>query len=668
MSFSIETYNFSKPVSKQSNQSLLSNHTMGENWPVVYIIHGRDEVYIGETNSANGRMDQHLDPNGKYYGKRQNLDTVEIVFDSSFNKSAILDIENSLISLFRFEINQTKDPRKKSLRFKKLQNGNSGQSKMHNYFNRAHYQDEVEDIWAELKKMGLATNDYQDIVNETIFKFSPYTALNEEQREVTNKILNGIMDTLEAARNNNPADYTAIVNGVAGTGKTIVLINLIARIIEAMYSNKTDFDNDNDDAYESVHELGELSPEAKLVNRIKKYINEYGKLKIAYVAQMSSLRTTIGTVLKEIPHLNKKDAKGPNQIVNDYFVKGKNGEEIKEPFDILFIDEAHRLWQHNNLKNATKDFRNACTRLYGSDVNPDDVTALDWLFDCSRTRVLVYDPFQTVKDSDITPEQFSNTIDKRNSKDIHRYTLKQQMRCRAGVDYISYVDDIFNCVPELKKKDLGSYSLALYEDPNQLISDIVQKDDQVGLCKCATGYGWQWIANKYKACENKYKKWTKIPGNVDSRNNRVDFYLKNLSPSDGIISLNEQNYVRNLDYDWIIKGSPREIGCIHTSQGYDLNYVGVLFGPEIDYDPAKGIVIYPKKIKDRSVGHNLSGLTELQKKEKLDEIKNYVINAYKVMMERGVKGCYIYAYNDGLKNYLRQFFDNREPSLNLNKK
>lgn len=661
MAFSIESYNFNfgNSVSRPNKPCRLSEHIMGTNWPVVYILHGKDEVYIGETNSANGRMEQHLDRNGHYKDKRKKLDKVEIIFDSTFNKSAILDIENSLIGLFRFEIKQTKDPGKKSKRFKVLQNGNSGQSKMHNYFNRAHYQDEVEDIWGELKKMGLATNDYQDIVNDTIFKFSPYTALNEEQREVTNEILNSIMDTLEAARAGKPSDYTAIVNGVAGTGKTIVLINLIARVIEAMYSNKTNFDNDNDDAYESANELGELSPEAKLTNRIKNYITKYGKLKIAYVAQMSSLRNTIGTVLKEIPHLHKKDAKGPNQIVKDYFVKDNNGHPAKEPFDILFIDEAHRLWQHKKLGNATKKYRDACAKLYGPSVNPDDLTTLDWLFDCSRTRVLVYDQFQTVKDSDITPVQFNNTIAKRDPGDIQRYTLKQQMRCRAGVDYISYVDDIFNCVPGLAKKELGAYTLAYYDDPNKLISDIITKDGQVGLCKCATGYGWQWIAKKYADCEKKYKKWVKLPGNVDTRNNRVDFYLSHLSPSDGLISLNGQNYVRNLDFDWIIKGSPREIGCIHTSQGYDLNYVGVLFGPEIDYDPTKGIIIYPKQIKDTSVGHNLAGFTAAQQAAKIVEIKNYIVNAYKVMMERGIKGCFIYAYNPGLKAYLSKFFENR---------
>ena len=201
MSFEIKTYRFQKPPVEKYSTSRLDEHIMGSNWPVVYLLHGNREIYVGETSNAVGRIDQHLDPNGPYFKeKRHYLDTVEIVFDTTFNKSAILDIENSLISLLRFEIDQMKGKAKQSQYFDKLQNGNGGQSKMHNYYNRAYYQDEVEKIWGELKNRQIATNDYQDIVNDAIFKFSPYTSLNEEQKETCWRIGNGMMDALEETR------------------------------------------------------------------------------------------------------------------------------------------------------------------------------------------------------------------------------------------------------------------------------------------------------------------------------------------------------------------------------------------------------------------------------------------------------------------------------------
>ena len=332
MSFEIKTYSFQKPPMEKRTAMPLEKDIMGCNWPVVYLIHGNKEIYVGETSNAVGRINQHLDPQGPYSDKRKKLDTVEIVFDTTFNKSAILDIENTLINLLRFEIKITKEQDKKSKYFKTLQNGNSGQSKLHNYYNRAYYQDEVERIWAELKNRQIATNDYQDIVNDTIFKFSPYTSLNEEQRETCMKILNGIMDALEKTKEGHQTDFTAIVKGTAGTGKTIILTHLFAKVVEAMYSNRTNIDNDNDDTLEySPISLDKLSEEALLIDRIRNYVKQHGKLRIAYVAQMTSLRNTIATVICELPHVKKKDSKGPFDVVNETV-------QVGEPFDILLTD------------------------------------------------------------------------------------------------------------------------------------------------------------------------------------------------------------------------------------------------------------------------------------------------------------------------------------------
>ena len=663
MNFEIKTYGFKKPLCDVSTSEPLSDHIMGTNWPVVYLIHGNQEIYIGETNSATGRMEQHLDPKGPFSDKRKKLDTVEIVFDRTFNKSAILDIENSLISLFRFEIKQTKDPSKKSKYYTVLQNGNSGQSKMHNYYNRAYYQDEVEDIWAELQKRGIATNDYQSIVNDTIFKFSPYTSLNEEQRETCLGIMNGIMDALEASKEGTPKEYTAIIKGLAGTGKTIVLINLLARIVEAMHSNITDIDrdkdNDNDDALEtSAISRDSLSEEIKIITRIHDYVQKYGKLRIGYVAQMTSLRNTVADVIGELPHVYKKDAMGPFGVVNNTTSINDSGQTVIDPYDILLVDEAHRLWQYRKIM-PKKDFRDKCRLLYSPSAKPEDYTTLDWIFSCSRTRILVYDEFQTVKESDITPSQFNLALS-RNHVHAIEYELKQQMRCRAGMDYLSFLKKTFDNIPLASKAIFDKYELFYYDDPNKLINDIITKNGQLGLCRVTAGYGWQWDKSKYDECAKKYKAWIKKTGGTDTRAKRVNFYLGNLKVEDGLIDFNGTHYVRNLDFDWILEGDPREIGCIHTAQGYDLNFVGVLFGPEIDYSPNTGIVIHEDLIQDtNSVGTSYTGLTPQEIVEKKLALKSYIINAYKVMMTRGIKGCYVYAYNDGLKKYFSGLFANR---------
>lgn len=101
--------------------------------------------------------------------------------------------------------------------------------------------------------------------------------------------------------------------------------------------------------------------------------------------------------------------------------------------------------------------------------------------------------------------------------------------------------------------------------------------------------------------------------------------------------------------EWILrKESINEIGCIHTTQGYDLNYVGVVLGNEIDYDPIRNeILIDSNKFYD----------TNVKKGTTPKELKRYIVNSYKVMMARGIKGCYIYACNKNMNEYLKKYFN-----------
>jgi DUF2075 family protein len=114
------------------------------------------------------------------------------------------------------------------------------------------------------------------------------------------------------------------------------------------------------------------------------------------------------------------------------------------------------------------------------------------------------------------------------------------------------------------------------------------------------------------------------------------------------IDLDGQKYVWNMsNKEWILrKGAVNEIGCVHTTQGYDLNYVAVIFGQEIDYDEeTNSFVIDRNKFYDTKVKDGVDDVT----------LSQYIINAYKVMMMRGIKGCYVYACNPSMRKYLSKF-------------
>ena len=622
--FSIEQYRFSLPF----NDDSLHQHRMGENWPVVYLLCGGKNIYIGETSNAYRRMLQHGDPKGSRSDERGILNEVRIIFDPTFNKSAVLDIEQTLINMFHFEIVEAKGD-KKSLLFEHLQNRNSGQSKMHNYYNRAKYQDKIKEIWGELKKLDIVQNAYDDIVNDNLFKFSPYKTLNEEQKRISIDIINKLMDSLE-----NQQDYCAIIEGGAGTGKTIVLLNMMFKIVEAANINLEKFKVPDD-----FDEAEDYSEEIKLFQRIQKYITENKrKPKIAYVAQMKSLKTTISRVLDNSDLFNANDAKSPSDVVSDFY-------DTQEKFDILFIDEAHRL-ENWNYTFKKKHFKESCYKLYGEDVDYTQYTKLDWLIKCSKTTVIVYDKAQSVKRTDINESQFKKAISGVNFTDC--FVLHSQMRCRSGEEYMVFLDNLFNCSLDTNKAPFhfDAYDIKIFDSAKELIARISSQDRKYRLCKVVTGPHWQWKPKVYIKLNTEYNQMVKKGLAQDSRAERLNFFLDNLHDNDGIVSIDGERYVRNLDYEWVIKGDPREIGCIHTSQGYDLNYVGIIFSPEIDYDDdQKKIVINRNLVEDHSV-----------RVKNNDEMIDYIISSYKVMMNRGIRGCYLYACNPNLQDYLHQIF------------
>ena len=204
--FSIKEYEFD-----EYGKSIISQEKKGKNWPVVYLLYNDKEIYVGETQNAVNRMEQHLkNPS------RNKLKYVKIIFDNEFNKSAILDIEQQLIQLFGADNKY------------KLQNLNGGQSEKHNYYQREKYINKLEKIWKELSKSGMTNMSIDKIRNTNLFKYSPYNTLTSEQDNVCNAVIKDIISKFKEDKNG-----TSIIKGVAGTGKTIVLINMIYKLINA---------------------------------------------------------------------------------------------------------------------------------------------------------------------------------------------------------------------------------------------------------------------------------------------------------------------------------------------------------------------------------------------------------------------------------------------------
>lgn len=566
----------------------------GTNWPVVYLIYNDDEVYVGETTSAYVRYNQHADRNGKYFRDRHRLKNIKIVFDDQFNKSAILDIEQNLIHLLEADAAIEEE---KGYHGRKLQNRNAGQSYSHDYYNRTIYQAKVEEIWDHLFRKRFVNNPYAGIKNSDLFKYSPYTSLTAEQELVCRDIIRDIISKLSSDQKG-----MALIKGVAGTGKSLVLINMIMTLLKSQsvhfdYDFETDSEDDLDERY-SLH------AELERFYKLWKIKTGYDDLKIGFVVPMASIRATFKMVFKYAGKSTKgmraSMVIGPNEVVT------KDGER---DYDVVFVDESHRLKRRVAMSGTEMGaFDKCCQRL---DLNPKEATHLDFLLKKSRYQVLVYDENQSIKPTDIPAESMRSQMEAHVT--ISR-ELKSQMRCQGGGDFMKYIDDIFN-LRDPKYLDFGSYEFKLYEDPNAMIEFICKKDADEGLCRTLAGYSWEWVSAE--------------------DNNTPDIELEG-----------KQYFWNRKSSQWILNSNPKEIGCVHTSQGYDLNRVAVILGREIDYDPSRNSIV---------INRNLFFDSKVKQQTDDDKLKQFIINAYKVMLVRGIKGCYVYAYNDNLREYLKRF-------------
>lgn len=559
----IQTFEFS-----DSEGDFISCMPMGKNWPVVYLIHNNKELYVGETNNAGKRIKEHIrNP------ARGKLKTVRILFDEEFNKSAVLDIEQTLIRLYNadgvFE----------------LQNMNYGQSANHNYYQREFYLGKMDDIWKQLMGMKLAKERLDSLVNKDLFKYSPYISLTDDQSDICYSVIDDMTDKMGKGK-----PGMSVIKGGAGTGKTIVAVKLISMLLNAMtYEQDAFIDSD-------------AEREDLIMHNLRRFLKKNGSLKIGFVVPMTSMRGT----LKKVFSANRKLLAGCKVI-------GPN-DVIGGDYDVLFVDESHRLTRRSNITNY-ESFDTASKKL---GLDPKSATQLDWIKGCSKYQVLFYDSNQSVKNSDITRKKFDEHIE---GSLIH--ILTTQMRCEGGNDYTEYLTDVLEC-KNAKPTTIKNYDLRMFEDVDKMVSSIKKLDADLGLCRNVAGYSWEWISKDHSL---------------------EDIAEKHLED----ILIGDHKYIWNRTLSgWILSDNAiNEIGCIHTVQGFDLNYIGIIFGKEIDYDPdTNSMMIDRKSFFDTKVKANTD----------YEVLKTFIINTYKVLMTRGIKGCYIYCYNKNLREYLKKYF------------
>ncbi|UVY84080.1 DUF2075 domain-containing protein [Brachybacterium sp. NBEC-018] len=566
--FEIEELRFT-PESVEETRGRLPRFT---NWPVVYLIEDGHDIYVGETGSADRRMRQHLKSRQK-----EHLKEVRIVFDERFNGSACLDLESLLIRLLggdgKFDV----------------LNRNEGITNQ-DYFQRSEYNDTFKEIFEELRARGYFERSIPEIENSDLFKLSPYKALNTEQGVAVLDIMEGLVEDLR-----HPEVHTiAAIQGDPGTGKTIVGIYLMKLMRDLAVFDPTD-EVEGDSMFSDLFVEG---------NR-----ELFQGLRIGLVIPQKSLRRSISKVFRKVPALSS------TQVLTPYDVA-----DAEEDFDVIVVDEAHRLTQRGAQAHGTltKRYGETTRRLFG--VDDLSINQLDWIRKRSRHTILLLDTAQSVRPIDIEPEVFEKVLaETREQKRL--YPLDTQMRVKGGKEYLEFARALISNDPPTVMPDLGDYEFELFDDLGAMHQRIRERDAEHGLARLVAGYAWKWRSKGKSGLHDIELDGVALDWNVS-------------------------------DVDWIAsKTSLEEVGSIHTVQGYDLNYAGVIIGGDLRIDPDTG-----KLVAGRSNYFDAKGKANNTMRGRTtsdEDLLRYITNVYRVLLTRGMRGTYVYVVDPSLRARIR---------------
>lgn len=279
---------------------------------------------------------------------------------------------------------------------------------------------------------------------------------------------------------------------------------------------------------------------------------------------------------------------------------GSGGFHNAEPnvFDTLVVDEAHRL--------------NAKSGLYGN-LGENQVMELIRSAKCT---IFFVDDDQIVTLADIGHTRELMHWANAAGAEITTLELSSQFRCGGSDGYIAWLDNWLG-IRETANTDFDrdSFDFRIVDSPVELHDLIREKNKVNNRSRVVAGYCWDWKSKK--------------------------------NPDAYDIVIPEFGYQAqwNLDVDgslWILaKDSVEQVGCIHTCQGLELDYVGVIIGPDLDFNDGR-LTTYPKKRskQDRSIRGYAS---QLKKDSNISDRVDLIIrNTYKTLMTRGMKGCFVY--------------------------
>lgn len=299
-----------------------------------------------------------------------------------------------------------------------------------------------------------------------------------------------------------------------------------------------------------------------------------------------------------------------SEISNLFTGSGSFTDTPANTFDALVVDEAHRL--------------NEKSGLYGNLGN----NQIQELIRSAKCSIFFLDEDQRVTFKDIGERATIERFAREAGATITSLALESQFRCNGSDGYLAWLDNVLDIRPTANDKlDVSEFDFRVFGSPEHLRREIEERNKVRNKARMVAGYCWDWRSKKDSNAQD-----VVIPEH--------DFAMQwNLTKDGGL---------------WMVAPeSVNEIGCIHTCQGLEVDYIGVIVGPDLAFRDNRVVTRPEMRSKhDKS----LNAYKQLSKKDRSEaERKAGIIikNTYRTLMTRGMKGCYVYFTDEALERYIR---------------
>ena len=321
-----------------------------------------------------------------------------------------------------------------------------------------------------------------------------------------------------------------------------------------------------------------------------------------YVSKNSAPRIVYGYKLKGSMKRNSVD--------NLFKGSGCYTDAPLNSIGTILADEAHRLNEKSGM------FQNL------------GENQIKEIIHASRCSVFFIDESQRVTTSDIGSVEEIEKWAKMEHSEVFRMELVSQFRCNGSDGYLAWVDDVLQ-IRDTANYDLEGidYDIRICDSPMEMEHIILEKNSIRNRARILAGYCWNW-----------------------PKETRNDVNYHDIKIGDYGISWN----LDGGDAFAINPDSVHEAGCIHTSQGLEFDYVGVIIGDDMSYENGEIITDYSKRAKTDQSMKGIKGIAKNNPQEANRLADEIIKNTYRTLMTRGMKGCYVYCTDSKLSEYLKE--------------